>query len=139
MEIEIDVVDKRAAVVGTPTIVCGNSGYSVKFNFDDEWDEHEDKKARFVYVKNGTVVHKDVDVTDDTCEAPILSNVREVRVGVYAGNLSTTTPAAIPCEQSILCESGEESITVFEQQADDTVLWRGATFASDEENAVTIY
>ena len=33
--IEITVKNKRAAVEGTPVIVCGNIAYTVVFNFDE--------------------------------------------------------------------------------------------------------
>lgn len=137
MEIEIDVVDKRAAVVGTPTIVCGNSGYSVKFNFDDEWAEHEEKKARFVYIQNGAVTHEDVDFTGSICEVPILSKVREVRIGAYAGNLSTTTPVTIPCELSILCKSGGAATTPTPSQYDEIIALLGGKLDTNQgaENA----
>lgn len=84
-------------------IVCGNSDYSLKFTFDSEWDEYTTKTARFVY--NGK--HLDVDFTGDECIVPVIINTDMVEVGVFAGNLSTTTAARIPCEHSILCLTSE--------------------------------
>ena len=86
-------------------IVCGNSDYKIKFTFDSEWDEHTTKTARFVW--NGD--YTDVDFTGDTCDVPIIHGTDEVKVGVYAGDLSTTTPASIGCKRSILCESASKS------------------------------
>ncbi len=107
MTININVADKRATVIGAPVIVCGNSDYSVRFTFDEAWADLEYKTARFVYVKDGAVHHTDVPFTGDTVAVPMLSNTKEVFVGVFSGSLYATTPARIPCELSILCGTGE--------------------------------
>lgn len=106
--IKILVRDKRAIVEGSPVIICGNSDYVVAFDFDDEWSATGPKTARFVYVKEGEVQHEDVVFSDATAvPVPVLSDVSFVKVGVFEGDLCTTTPARIPCEASILCGSGE--------------------------------
>jgi hypothetical protein len=92
-------------VEGSPVIVCGNSTYTIGFNFDAEWPTGT-KTARFVYVQDGEVKYQDVVFTGVTVAVPILAGVKEVRVGVYAGNLQTSTPAVIPCEYSIRCGTG---------------------------------
>lgn len=84
-------------------IVCGNSDYQIVFTFDDEWNDYTQKTARFIV--NGTFT--DVNFTGDTCPVPILTGTLEVSIGVYAGTLSTTTPAKIPCVESILCYGTE--------------------------------
>ena len=81
-------------------IVCGNSDYKIKFAFDEEWSEHTKKTARFIW--GGT--HKDVEFEGAECTVPIIKNADEVEVGVYAGDLETTTSAFIPCKKSILCK-----------------------------------
>lgn len=106
MIIDINIEDKRAAAVGAPTIVCGNSGYTIKFTFDDEWKLLSAKTARFVYVQDGKVKYIDVVFTGFTVAVPVMANTKEVQVGVFAGNLQTTTPARIPCEPSIRCGTG---------------------------------
>lgn len=106
MNIKIQITKKHATVVDTPVIVCGNRGYSVEFIFDSEWDAAAAKTARFVYVRKGSVRYKDVVFTGNTVSVPVLSNIKEVRVGVFAGDLRTTTPARIPCELSIRCDTG---------------------------------
>ena len=94
----------RNKVAESPTahIVCGNSDYIIEFNFDEEWDSHETKTARFIY--DGK--QADVIFTGNTCPVPIITNARVCMVGVFAGDLQTTTPALIECEPSILCGSG---------------------------------
>ncbi len=101
--INVHVIDKIAHVVGDPLYVCGNSDYTVKFDFDSEWAGHETKTARFV--KNNKE-YIDVVFTGDQCAMPILENTPSVRIGVYAGNLCTTTAAVVNAQRSILCGSG---------------------------------
>lgn len=86
-------------------IVCGNSDYQIQFTFDSEWDAYEEKTARFIW--NGHFI--DVDFTGDTCDVPIVQNTDKVKIGVYAGQLSTTTSASIGCKPSILCEGAGPS------------------------------
>lgn len=117
MTITIKVIDKRANVIGAPIIVCGNSGYTIEFDFDAEWDAHVIKTARFVYAKGGELKYQDVVFSGNTADVPILSNVREVYVGVFAGDLRTTTPARVPCDKSILCGGG-----VHEEPPEDVYL-----------------
>lgn len=80
-------------------IVCGNSDYQAKFTFDEEWAAHNKKTARFKW--NGQ--YFDVDFTGDTCSVPVITNASAVTVGVYAGDLKTTTEAIIGAKRSVLC------------------------------------
>lgn len=95
--INVTVRDKIARADGRARIVCGNSDYAIHFAFDKEWAEHNVKTARFVY-EDGT--YTDVQFEGEVCNIPILANTRTLQVGVYAGNLHTTTAAlihALPC------------------------------------------
>ena len=97
-------------------IVCGNSDYSLNFTFDSEWDEVDTKTARFIW--NGK--YYDAEFTGTECVVPIINDADEVTVGVYAGSLTTTTPASIPCEKSILCGTNtaqDEVVKPYEDQA----------------------
>lgn len=105
-DIRIKVIEKRAVVEGSPVIVCGNSDYTATFTFDEEWSQVAVKTARFVYVKDGEPKHEDVVFSGNTVAVPVLSGVQFVKVGLFAGNLSTTTPARILCDLSIRCGSG---------------------------------
>lgn len=107
MLIKIDVLKKHPTVDGTPIIVCGNSGYQIRFTFDEEWAGQQYKTARFVYRKSGQNQYTDVPFSGDTVDMPVLSGVSFVLVGVYTDFLRTTTPAKIPCERSIRCDPGE--------------------------------
>lgn len=101
MEIAIAVRNK-VATSPRETIVCGNSDYTLHFDFDDEWSAYETKTARFIY--NGTFV--DVVFAGDVCAVPVIKNASVCEVGVFAGDLKTTTPALISCNRSILCKDG---------------------------------
>ena len=84
-------------------IVCGNNEqYAIVFNFSDEWNEHTAKTARFIWNDQ----YQDVVFTGNECLAPQITNATVCMVGVFAGNLKTTTPALIGCIKSILCGSG---------------------------------
>lgn len=101
--IDVRVDNKIASVVGDPLYVCGNSDYVVRFTFDSEWEDHDAKTARFVKSNKEYV---DVPFIGNQCEVPIISDTPFVRIGVYSGNLCTTTPAIVNAQRSILCGSG---------------------------------
>lgn len=83
-------------------IVCGNSDYYIEFAFDSEWDGYDVKTARFIY--SGKKV--DVVFTGNTVQVPVVANTTKLFVGVFSGDLRTSTPAVIVCRPSILCKGG---------------------------------
>ena len=101
--IEVQVRNKRAYAEGNPVYICGNADYIVHFDFDEEWNAHASKTARFI-VDDGS--YYDVVFTGETCALPVLSDTWGISVGVYAGNLRTTTAARIDAKKSILCNGG---------------------------------
>lgn len=106
MLLHIDIVNKVATYRKRDgDIVCGNSNYQIQFAFDSEWDAHDTKTARFIW--NGD--YTDVEFAGDTCDVPVINNATQVSVGVYAGELATTTPAEIGCKLSILCLAAKPS------------------------------
>ena len=100
--INITIRDKLAVVADRTVYVCGNSDYTVHFDFDAEWDAYKTKTARFVYGSK----YKDVVFDGDECPVPIIANAYGLNVGVFAGDLHTTTPAYVETERSILCGFG---------------------------------
>lgn len=96
--IKIQIIDKIATCLTELPIVCGNSDYVVEFDFDEEWDAHSLKTARFKV--NGE--YTDVVFEGNECSMPIILNSKVVWVGVYAGELSTSTPALVRCKPGIL-------------------------------------
>ena len=112
--VEIEILERRAKVAGAPVLVCGNTGDTITFTFDDEWEDTENKTARFVYEENGKICYQDVEFIGTMVEIPPFSNIRSVKVGVFAGALTTTTAAVIHYEASILSASGQEDKNLFE-------------------------
>lgn len=102
MIIKITVRNKIAMLAAPTAIVCGNSDYSIQFDFDDEWSAYETKTARFITGSKFT----DVVFSGDTVSMPIVYNTRMVAVGVFAGDLRTTTPALIFAHRGILDGTG---------------------------------
>lgn len=98
----ITVRNKIATFTGDVPYICGNSDYKVVFTFDDEWDEHSHKTARFVYGSSCT----DVLFEGNECSFPMIEETTMVVVGVYAGNLRTTTGASVRAILSIRSEHG---------------------------------
>lgn len=99
-KIRVDIKNKIATYnTRDGVIVCGNKGYTITFTFDEEWNECTTKTARFIW--NGR--YYDKEFTGDECSVPVINDATNVTVGVYAGDLKTTTPANIPCLISILC------------------------------------
>lgn len=95
--IDIIIRNKTASAVNPPCIVCGNSDYNVKFNFDDEWQAHNNKIGVFAYNRCGEWRSENVLFEGDTCPVPALHGVRSVWIGVTAGDVRTSTPADVPC------------------------------------------
>jgi len=84
-------------------LVCGNSDYVINFAFDAEWDDYQTKTARFIFDDRS---YTDVVFEGNQCPVPVLHDTHDVIVGVFAGNLRTTTPAYLHAQRSILCGSG---------------------------------
>jgi hypothetical protein len=96
--ITITITKKIATCLTELPIVCGNSDYECEFLFDGEWDKHSVKTARFRFDGKYT----DVVFEGTVCNMPIISNAKIVWVGVFAGELSTSSPAMVHCKPSIL-------------------------------------
>jgi hypothetical protein len=111
-------VRNKIATNTTPDeiIVCGNSDYSVEFDFDAEWSASASKIARFVYFIGNNRYFKDSEpFKGNTVSVPVLSNIDQVLVGVYTADMSTTTPARVLCSRSIRCGGAVEHITPAEK------------------------
>ncbi len=101
-EINIEVRNKIAEKTDDMIYVCNNSDYIASFDFDSEWDAYNTKTARFSH--DGQ--HTDVVFTGNQCNVPVITNTYAFHVGVFAGDLHTTTAARVPCRKSILCGAG---------------------------------
>ena len=101
-DIKITVRDKIAVGDGTE-IVCGNSDYTVVFDFDAEWEAFDAKTMRVRFTND---TYKDVVFNGTSCILPIVQNSVGVDIGVFAGALHTTSVATFDCVKSILSGGG---------------------------------
>lgn len=130
--IEISVRDRIAWQTNKEEYICGNGDFAVVFAFDEEWADVEPKTARFVHGDQ----HTDVVFTGNRCNVPKILGVKKMDVGVYAGDLQTTTPATVSCKKSILCGGGmpaDPAPDVYAQLMATAVLKN-----PEEDNAVQI-
>lgn len=100
--LKVQVTDKVATYLTRQgDIVCGNSDYKIQFVFDDEWSALPNKTAHFTW--NGH--HEDVEIdANNQAAVPFLVRTLGLKVGVYSGDISTTTAAFIKCRYSARCE-----------------------------------
>lgn len=136
--IHITIRDKIARNIRENEVeyVCGNSDYVIVFDFDEEWGEFSSKTAHFVY--NGK--HRDVVFTGDRLNIPPITNTHKIKVGVFAGNLHTTTAAIIMARKSALCEGGmpeDPAPDVYAQLMD--LINKGGASAEQIQAAVQDY
>lgn len=102
--IDIRIKDNIAMQTGGQAfIVRDNSNYVINFTFDVEWAEETAKTARFALQGGG---YMDVPFTGSSVAVPVISTGRRVDVGVFAGNLRTTTSATLPLVPSIRSKGG---------------------------------
>lgn len=97
-EINIMIKNKIATKSNNVTYICDNSDYIINFDFDDEWDAYDTKTARFAYGGQYT----DIIFVGNRCNVPVITNTYAFHIGVFAGDLHTTTPVRVPCRKSIL-------------------------------------
>lgn len=101
-DIKVTVRNKIAVGDGTE-IVCGNSDYTVVFDFDAEWEAFDAKTMRVRFTND---TYKDVVFNGTSCILPIVQNSVGVEIGVFAGALHTTSVATFDCVKSILSGGG---------------------------------
>ena len=102
-DIEIKVRNRIAEAVGSPEIICGNSECNAIFDLDTEWDAQEIKTMRVAWTDtfSGQPRHIDVPFFMGFAPIPAIADAYEVQIGVYTGNVMTSTPARIPCVRCI--------------------------------------
>ena len=94
--LNITVRNKIATTTDPATVVNGNNDYMVVFDFDSEWDSLSSKTAMFVYGREEQK-YKTVTFTGNSCVMPALYNTGYVLIGVFAGNIKTTSAAYVKC------------------------------------------
>ena len=101
--INIKIRNRAAENASGEAYICGNSDYTVKFDFDEEWEHEFVKTARFEIDKKE---HVDVVFEGTECKFPKVDNADIVMVGVFAGDLMTTTAAKVYCLKSVISSCG---------------------------------
>ena len=101
--IKVTVREKIARTQEAPEIVCGNSDYAAVFDLDAEWESYDLKTMHVVWtdVPTGEQRFTDVQFAGSTAMLPVIYNAYRVEIGVYAGDIRTTTPAVVPCARCI--------------------------------------
>ncbi len=100
LEIRIIVRERIAELVGKPEIVCGNSEYTAVFDLDEEWAAYPVKTMRLAWVdpqRTNNMLYTDVLFEGNRAVLPPLWGVSLVWLGIYAGDIHTSTPVRIPC------------------------------------------
>ncbi len=91
--------------------VCGNSGDTIRFDFDAEWDAYPDKTARIIIGSGAARSETEIPFQGDSCVLPAIRQTAVLAVGVEAGDIRTTTAARIPyaaCITDIPAEEAQE-------------------------------
>lgn len=118
--IHIEVQNKRLTYSKRDgDIICGNNDYQLEFTFDEEWNAHAQKIARFI-IPNGKAT--DVPFSGNTCKVPMLSNVTALEVGVFVEDELSTTTVIIPCELSVRCKVSSENFVFPEYNGETEIL-----------------
>lgn len=99
--ITLTVTDKVLKAQTDGQLVCDNDTDSVCFVFDDMWDTHKVRTARFAW--NGD--YTDIPFEGDTVAIPEIRDTDYMEIGVYTDGL-TTTPARVRYKRSIKSNGG---------------------------------
>lgn len=107
-DINIKVSGKIASAPREEYIVCDNSDYMINFDFSEEWSEYETKTMQIVLMDECGCSHtfNNVIFSGNSAELPTITNARAISIGVFAGDLITTTAAVIVCRPSIRSHGG---------------------------------
>ena len=80
-------------------IVCNNSDYVVRFVLDSEWDALALRTMRIVY---DSYTHTDIAFSGDTVALPTIIDRTSIGIGLYSGDIHTSTCAMFDCERSVM-------------------------------------
>lgn len=101
-EIRITVENKIAVAEKDAEIVCDNSDYVAVFCLDEEWKEHDLKTM----VVSWGEEKRTIVFTGDTAEIPVITDTARVAIGIFAGNIRTSTSAVVKCRRSARSDGG---------------------------------
>ena len=92
----ITIRDKIASIPDGTELICNNPSDVIEFDFDEEWNAHELKTARFAWQRK----HVNVPFSGNLVNVPDIDKTNSVEVGVYADDI-TSTAVKIPFRYSI--------------------------------------
>ena len=105
VELHIKIRKRIARLAYGENFVSYNEGYKIIFDFDKEWDNIENKIARFIFGEN----YIDCPFSGNEVEIPLIKNADTLEIGVYSDGLYTTTPVKFKVLKSI---KDEEKIEI---------------------------
>ena len=95
-EIIIAVQNKLPILAGTvQSIVAGNSDYTIRFLFDDQWEEGE---KTVYFVRSNGYAYAPVKTVDGVVQVPVQTDVNlmsQLLIGVRQGEVKTSRPCGI--------------------------------------------
>ena len=89
--------------------VCGNSGDTVRFDFDEEWAAYPDKTAHIAIDSASGRSETEIPFQGDICTLPPVRQTSLVMIGVSAGDIRTAACARIPYAACITDIKAEEN------------------------------
>ncbi len=96
-EIHISVREGIASQTDHTAYITGDGEYWALFDLGEEWEDQPLRTARFQ--TEGSYV--DVIFRGNKCRMPVFTYARKLEVGLFAGNVRTTTPARIFLREGI--------------------------------------
>lgn len=96
-------VKGKVASSDTKVIVNGNSDYVVNWVLDGEWADYDTKTMRVRFF-DGSVINSIFSGT--SCSLPVITETCMIEIGLFAGDLITSTPAVINCIRCIRDDEG---------------------------------
>ena len=135
-EITLKIRNKRAEVVGTPAIVCGNNDYTLTLDLDSEWANLTDKVAHFEFWNKGVLEYTNKQFSGTTCSVPIFYDIDAVDIVIYAGDIHTGAPVRIPCIRTVSRAAANRPDTqvIISESSGDIVLM--ATGIENDETLI---
>ena len=105
IEINVTVTGTTITAQDPPSVVCSNTGYGLRFQFDTDWAQAESKRVHIKCVQDGENTEYDIDIpSTDYVELPALPPCLALTAYVYRGAGATerrTDALYLRCEHSI--------------------------------------
>lgn len=138
-EIKIEVKDK-VALCRKRYLISSNENYTVNFEFDEEWKEHEAKTARFMF----DFQYVDVAFIGNSVAVPRVIPCETLSIGVFSDSVASTA-ARVGCVLSVRDQPGTEVSTIDNDQYAalleliNSLDLRQVKIIERDENEVKIY